>query len=404
MRASGLNRSSNVGRQRMDRTAASRHEVHVYPEMAPFLDDVLRDIDKARRRIFVENYIVKADRMGEALLRRLEAAVGRGVEARLLCDASGSHSLTGTRVARLCGRGVAVRRFGMMPMLGFFRPGFRNHARLVLIDDVAYTGGHAWARQWLPRDRGGGGWSDVNCRVRGPICDLWGSLYLRRWDESRRICPGSLDTGQVYPEVRLVSDGPGLPHRVAEVYMEAFRQARRRIWIGNAYFFPTQRFLSELFEARARGIDVQIVVPGTSDLALVARAARASYRTWVDHGLAIYQLDGTMMHAKYALVDHDWVTIGSFNALGAAMAYAVETNLFVRDAGAAASVAQHFRRQVARSVRVTAERLQSRRLRTRLLDDLARVTMLLFAWALERIGELARWAGRARIWGADQRG
>ena len=144
------------------------HEIRLL-RMGAFLDAVMSRMETAERRIFVECYVVRDDRLGERLMSSLERHARRGVDVRLLYDPSGSHRTASERFQALAASGVKVRPYGIFPWMGRARPGFRDHARAVLVDDVAFTGGHAWGDEWLPREHGGGGWHDMNCVVRGPI-------------------------------------------------------------------------------------------------------------------------------------------------------------------------------------------------------------------------------------------
>ncbi|HEY0706020.1 MAG TPA: phosphatidylserine/phosphatidylglycerophosphate/cardiolipin synthase family protein [Polyangia bacterium] len=370
------------------------HGLTLFVDMESFLVDAFARIETARRRIFVETFIIKPDALGETLLGKLERAAHRGLDVRVLYDGSGSHELPRSRVAQLRSHGVKTHRYGLIPPVGFLRTGFRDHARLLLVDDTAYTGGHAWAKDWLPRDRGGEGWSDVNCSVTGPLCETWRRLYEARWGGGPSLWPVSLDTQDTHRDVRLISDAPGVPHRILDAHLEAAAQATKRIWLGNAYFFPTEDLLTALSEARARGVDVKVMLPGVSDLALVARAARSCYERWLSRGLDIYEFDQVMMHGKYAVIDDDWVTVGSFNALGVSMSYAIESNLIIRDRRIVEQAAQHFLAQLKQSLPVTPTRHRARRRATKVVDFLAWAVMQFFAGALVQVTAFWRFSAR----------
>src|SRR5438552_869454 len=147
-----------------------------------FLDSLFEDLARARREILVECYIVLDDELGGALADALAAAAARGVTARLLYDPLGSKEASRRFFRDLRSRGVEVRawrRILSVPGIRHLAP--RDHSRTLVIDGVAYTGGAAFARQWLPRGRGGEGWRDACVRIEGPVVEDLRDLFLRRW-------------------------------------------------------------------------------------------------------------------------------------------------------------------------------------------------------------------------------
>ena len=121
--------------------------MRIIGDMGRFADEVLERIAAARRRVDVECFIVRHDRLGQALADALAAAVARGVACRLLYDPLGCRKTSRRYFRALAAKGVAVRRFGWVGalVLGKLlrRPAARDHARVIVVDDAAFTGGHA---------------------------------------------------------------------------------------------------------------------------------------------------------------------------------------------------------------------------------------------------------------------
>lgn len=354
---------------------AARNEVCLLRDTGEFLDEVSRQLDRARRRAYVECFIVRSDRLGRRLLDTLAEAAVRGADARLLYDPGGSYQTPPGFWDEYRRRGVSIRAYGQAAFLGLLRPGVHNHARVVLADGVAFTGGHAWGDQWLPKSEGGAGWRDLNCKVVGPLVDEWATLFEQRWSASSSSRIARLDTEERYAKVRLICDGPGRRRGILEAYLNAFEQARRRIWLGNAYFFPTLRFKHALYRAAERDVDVRIIVPKNSDLPAIARAARSACAGWLQNGLSVYAYERGMFHAKYGLVDDDWCTIGSYNAVGSAATLTVETNLVVRDVALVEAVGRRFEDDLRFSQPIEQEALESRTAFTRAVDYAAWVAL-----------------------------
>jgi len=361
--------------------------MQVIADMGAFADRVLGDIRGARRRVDVECFIVRADKLGGELARALAEAAGRGVRCRLLYDPLGCRTTPRSYFAALAEKGVEVRRFGWVGALLvgrlINRPAARNHARVIVVDDVAYTGGHAWGDEWWPAARGGQGWHDVCCAVEGAIVDDFATLFEKHWSESNAARPIGDYAGEPRDGLRVVSDAPVKQSVILGRYLEAIAAARRRVWLANAYFFPPRSLRDALVKARARGVDVKVVVPGISDVPIVQYAAQAHYRRWLAAGLELWEYQRVMMHSKYALVDDDWCLIGTFNANVASVAFAIEVALVSHRPIDGAAVASQLERDIAASRPVDGARLRGIPLGRRILGRLAALLMglanLLFA-------------------------
>ncbi len=380
--ATAARRSGAAGASPPAAAAPAAHRFHVLPSMAGFLDAAFAAFDRARRRLLVETYIVKDDALGQALAARLAAAAARGVDVRLLYDPSGSNEAPARFFAALREAGVDVRPWGRGACLGALRPGIRTHSRIVVADDVAFTGGHAWAREWLPRAQGGDGWCEACCRLEGPVVGDFVALFERRWREARTGSAADFDTGARHPGVRLLSDGPRGRSLILDAYLDAIAGARRRVWLANAYFFPAIALVEALFAAAARGVDVRIVVPAKSDIPIIGRAARAEYGLWLERGLALFEYGDAVMHAKYGVVDDDWALVGTYNANAFGARLAVETAVVVSDPRFVAKVAARYERDLARCDRVDAAAVEGRSFWTRELDACAHAAMSVVDLAL----------------------
>lgn len=351
----------------------------VIGDMGAFADRVLAEIGRARRRVDIECFIVRADRLGRQLADALAAAAARGVRCRLLYDPLGCRTTPHSYFAALADGGVEVRRFGWVGalLLGRLlgRPAARNHARIIVVDDAAYTGGHAWGDEWWPAARGGEGWHDVCCGVEGAIVQDFATLFERHWSQSTAARPIGDYLGEPRDGIRLVSDAPVKESVILGRYLDAIAAARRRVWIANAYFFPPRSLRDALVNARGRGVEVKIIMPAISDVPIVQCAAQAHYRRWMAAGLELWEYQGAMMHAKYALVDDDWSLIGTFNANVASVAFAIEVALVSHRAADGTAVAAQLQRDLAVSRPVDAARLRAIPLHRRILARLAALVM-----------------------------
>lgn len=310
----------------------ANHSITLLPRVAVFLEAFLADLAKAERRVFIEMYIFRDDDFGKLVSDALIAVHKRGVPVYVLYDRLGSQETDPKFFEELAASGPFVRCYRPFDVaINDGAPFPRDHSRNFVIDDAAYTGGVAFANLWLPKKRGGDGWHDVCVRVEGPVVEDFVHLFQNRWGEAEGGKPTDFCTADKYDDLELVSDTPSYDSKVFNRHCEQFAKAKKRIHIVNSYFYPSKQMSTALFEAAARGVEVKILTCGESDLGIVKSATRSAEVSWIEHGLAIHEYDHCILHAKYAIVDDDWCTIGTFNANPTSVAMANELNLFIRD-------------------------------------------------------------------------
>jgi cardiolipin synthase A/B len=350
----------------------ARHALVLLPGMEPMLRSIMDGTERACRRIFIETYIYADDLLGREFGEALARAAERGVPVRLLYDPLGSQKTDPAFFERLRARGVDVRAYRPFGVAkGPWSAWPRDHGRVMVVDDHAYTGGAAWADEWLPRHRGGKGWHDVCLRVAGPCVEDFAELFEQRWREADGEItePRDLATLDKYPDLELVGDTAEATV-VHDRYRAAIQRAKTRVWLENSYFFPPPEMLYDLYDAAARGVDVQVIVPRDSDLPIVQRAARSEYKDWIDHGLQILEYERCMLHSKFAVIDDDWSTVGTYNA-NPTIYLTNEVNVFVYETAFAARVARLFEADRESCRPVTHESLKGRPILTRVVDQLA---------------------------------
>lgn len=368
----------------------AHHTLVLLPEVEAMLRSVLGEIGRARRRVLIECYIFIDDKLGRMLGDALMKAAARGASVRVIYDPLGSHLANDAYFDELRAGGVEVRAYrpaATMPGPGTIFP--RDHSRIIVADDAAYTGGAAWAEQWMPEAWGGGGWHDVCVRAAGPCVEDFVRVFDQRYREANAevATPVDIDTRGAYPDVRLVADTTTRASLVEQHHREAIRRAKRRVWMENAYFFPSTDMLRDLYEAAARGVDVQIMLPGETDLPLLRRAARSEYQAWIEHGMKVWEYEGRVMHSKFALIDDDWCTIGTYNANPSSMALVNEINLFVFDPAFVERVERLFLSDLRFCRRVTVEDVKGLSLLTRAGDALANNALTILDATLSSSGD-----------------
>lgn len=340
------------------------HQVTVLPTSNSTLAAMERDLEAARDRVWVETFIVRDDRLGNRLAELLRHASARGADTKLIYAPLGSRQTPPRFFSRLRKSEVEVRAYRPwhLPLRGSARwP--RDHARVVCIDDAAYLGGFAFGDDWLPRSEGGSGWHDVCCRIEGPIArELVRTFELRWRDANGSARPVDINCSD-FPDLALMADAPARKEGIYRVHRERIQRARSRIWIENSYFFPPRRLSDDLQDAARRGVDVQIIVPAGSDVPIVAAAARGEYAKWLQAGFKIFEYEPTMCHSKFAVIDDDWATAGSFNLNPASLMSSNECNLFLFDRPLVAAFAALFELDRKHCQQIGSEQLRERTIR-----------------------------------------
>jgi cardiolipin synthase A/B len=296
-----------------NRVRLLRDGAEAYPSM-------LAAIARAERHILLEMYTFADDSVGRKFAEALSERAAAGVEVRILYDAGGSRETPREFFGRLRAAGARVAEF--RPLIGSlrrFRLPKRNHRKLLVVDGhTAFVGGLNLASSYAPIEEGGLGWRDTQVELQGPVVADLTAMFLDLWRRERLGAPGSdpvPDPPPVGGVPALVLSSHALRNRweIGSHYRYAISRAQERIWIANAYFLPSARFRRELRRAAHRGVDVRILVPARSDVAPALYAAQRSFARYLRSGIRLYEWSGPMMHAKTALIDSNWVTVGSYN-------------------------------------------------------------------------------------------
>ncbi|MEK6209201.1 MAG: cardiolipin synthase ClsB [Pseudomonadota bacterium] len=303
-----------------------------------------REIDAAASEIFLETYIVEADDTGERIAAALMRAARRGVLVHLMIDGFGSRLFPENQRRQLLESGVQLLVY--RPELWMFRLRStrlrRLHRKLVVVDGrIGFCGGiniidHGDSRRNSPPRL------DYAVSVEGPlIADMYAAvrtLWMRtaRTQLRRRWLPLTKPVLALEPRGDqraefLVRDNVRHRHDIEEAYLHAIARAHREVVIANAYFLPGRRFLDVLCDAARRGVRVTLLLQGRVEYILVHYASRALYRELLDAGVEIHEYTRSFMHAKVAVVDDSWATVGSSNIDPVSLLLAREANVVVRD-------------------------------------------------------------------------
>lgn len=298
---------------------------------------MLRAIESARSSVHLETYILRDDATGRVFAETLAERARAGVEVRLIFDSVGSIDLDDDFIQPLRNSGVQVLEFRPVApwrrRWGWTR---RDHRKILVVDGrVAFTGGINITDDHAPADLGGGGWRDIHVRIAGPAAHELDRLFRRVWFR---------ETGRWFriPPPPRRAAGSSLVHVAANqeflkrfliqhAFLHAINRARRRIVIANAYFIPGMIIRRALYQARRRGVQVDILVPEHSDVPAAAYASRKLYDLHLRRGLRLHSWQGPMLHAKAMTVDGVWAAVGSYNFTHRSLFNNLEVNVHILD-------------------------------------------------------------------------
>jgi cardiolipin synthase len=281
----------------------------------------LEAMRSATQTIHFENYIMHDDDVGQQFADVLIAMARQGVRVRLLYDWIGGVGKTSSRFwHRLTAGGVEVRCFNPPRVdspLGWLS---RNHRKSISVDHrVAFVTGLCVGRMWVGEpERGIEPWRDTGVEVHGPAVADVVQAFSQVWAEAGT----PLAADEIPDHVSLPSAGDVMLRVVASIPNMAglYRLdqliaavARQTLWLTDAYFVGTTSYVQALRAAALDGVDVRLLVPGSSDIPILVPLSRAGYRPLLEAGVRVFEWNGSMLHAKTAVADGRWARVGSTN-------------------------------------------------------------------------------------------
>ena len=302
-------------------------------------------LDRAVHEIYLESYIFANDNTGRRIAEALRRAAFRGVKTHVLIDGFGSKSLPKTMVDYLVTAGVMVLKFRpkISPWTLRRQRLRRLHRKIVVVDqEIAFVGGiniiddMDMPGQTSPR-------YDYAVSVEGPMVKqihdstrrVWSRVAWTRlrpgWDrDNYRQAPSTEPRGRMRSAF-LVRDNIRHRRDIEDAYLQAIEQAQFEIILANAYFLPGLNFRHALLDAAGRGVRVILLLQGRVEYRLLHYASHALYGSFLDAGMEIYEYHKSLMHAKVAVIDEHWATVGSSNLDPFSLLLSLEANVVVDD-------------------------------------------------------------------------
>ncbi len=324
-------------------------------------DAMFAAIDAAETEVCMQTYILRDDKIGQALSDRLIAAAGRGVKVRLLYDFLGTLLVSHRFDARLREHGVEVHRIqSPYPALGRFALNYRNHRKALIVDGcIGFTGGINIGEEYVSGGRRFNSWRDTHLRFEGPMAVQLRHLFAADWEAVTGEALTDLE--ETPPKDKTDTSSIGLvtghgptdaTERGSLLLCALAGMAKKRLWIATPYLVPHADLMTALQLAQLRGVDVRFLIPRPSDNVLAWYASRGYAHTQSQYGIDVYEYLPGFMHSKVMLIDDDIAAIGTINFDIRSALLNFEQTALIEDAGFATEVETMLEADFARARRI----------------------------------------------------
>jgi cardiolipin synthase A/B len=333
---------------------------------------MFKALQTAKDHINLESFIFEDDETGRKFSALLLLKQAAGVQVNIIYDSVGSMNTGEAFFQRLRDGGIRVVAFNpIIPVAGREEWGLthRDHRKILIIDGrLAIIGGVNISKVYSssPRRRRQGAkppihWRDTDIQVEGPAVAEFQKLFLDTWKQQKGPQLADRVYFPVLPEkgsalVRVIGSTPGETNRIPfVVYVSAMTFAQNSIHLTNSYFIPDDQSVKALKDAARRGVDVKIILPGVTDSKVALYAQRHYYTGLLEAGVRIYEHGSVLLHAKTAVIDGVWSTVGSTNMDYLSMLSNDEVNAIILNKEFAAEMEKMFATDLANSKPITRE-------------------------------------------------
>ncbi len=395
----------------------SGHTVQLLEGGRALFPALVEAIDASRVEVRMETYIFSFEAAGELVAGALERAAGRGVRVFLMMDGFGTPHVPALWVARFDAAGVQWQQFSMLGRWGLLASaGWRRlHRKLCVVDaQIGFCGGINILDDYIDPSYGvlESPRYDFALRIVGPLVadihtvllvfwkrfritrqieDLRFSQARETWQASPSVVAASASREREQPGVHGVSaalvlrDNVRNRKQIERAYRKAIAEAREEVIIANAYFLPGRKLRTALIHAARRGVWVRLLLQGRYEYFMQYHGARPVFGVLLAAGVQIHEYASGFLHAKVAVIDNHWVTVGSSNLDPLSLLLAREANIVVDNV----QIATALRTNLLQAMETQGEVLDvqayaNRPLRQRILDRLALGVMRLLLWLTGR--------------------
>ncbi|MBU5636277.1 cardiolipin synthase [Geomonas sp. Red69] len=340
------------------------------------IDAMFRAIGGARHSVNMETFIFEDDEMGRRLADLLIRKREEGVRVNLIYDSVGSMQTPASFFKRLRDKGVNVVEFNPVNPLKTakkWRLILRDHRKILVVDGkLAITGGVNISQVYSSKFSGEGKgplvipWRDTDILVEGPAVSEFQKIFLHAWEAQKGP---ALNEKEYFPEqkeagknlVQVIKSRPGEAGRTTFImYVSAVAFAEKSIHLTSSYFIPDRQMIEALRDAARSGVDVKILLPKISDQSMALYAGRYYYDELLEAGVKLYERRNAILHAKTAVIDGVWATVGSTNLDFLSFYNNFEINTVIVSSDFATEMKKMFTRDLAESDPIKEEEWEKR--------------------------------------------
>lgn len=381
--------TSEQFRRELQALTASRFAEGVSVEPLPngeqFYPAEIDAIHGAQKSVNIEAYIFERGDVTRQVVDALTERARAGVQVRMVVDAVGSFSTPKRYFDDLRKAGGKVEFYHPLRWNTWMRENNRTHREMTIVDGrIGFIGGAGFADHWLEDKEKHARWRDTMFRIQGEAVTAMQGTFVENWLESS----GELLSGDdFFPQLPkpgnsitfLVASSPsqGGSTRGRILFQTMLASAKQSLDITTPYFLPDDSLKKALIEARKRGVQVRILLPGDKSDHLMTRASsRRSYGDLLLAGVQIYEYQPAMIHAKIMVVDGVWSIVGSTNFDNRSFGINDEVNLAAMDPQVAASLTRQFEKDLGSARQVSYDQWKKRSVWERMVESAG--------WVLER--------------------
>jgi len=352
----------------------SQSSVNIYDSTQKAWDAMYQVVCSAKKSIYWEVYIFMDDDAGHRFFEKLKEKSRAGVDVKLIIDFWGSYALSRKSIADLKKAGIELLVFRQKKFsFKHFRAWWmdRTHRKILIVDEkIGFIGGVNVGKEMTH-------WQDIQVQLRGKVV----RSLLRSFARTYIMCGGNKKNVKhllkykyrvADENMNIIYDNYGRKKsRTHQLYLRAMKKARERVVLFSPYYFPDKELLQAMWDARKRGVKIDLVIPFRTDLKVVTWAAYAWFAILSKKGVRIHLMKKKMMHGKGIIVDDDWTMIGSTNLEHGSLFHSHEANVQFKQKRIVKKMKRVLERWIKSSELFDLPRWQRRKWFHRLRDNIA---------------------------------
>lgn len=328
----------------------SQNEVRLVKSGDDFFDLMEQLILQAREQIHLQTYIFAEDETGARIAKALCDAALRNVQVNLVVDRYASQDLSSTFITNMKEAGVRFRWFTTMLKGKHFYLGRRLHHKVLVVDGEHGLVGGINISNHYNNTVEAAAWLDYAIYVRGEsvqalveVCEQRNILKRNPFSRKKDSIPRPEKKWSMESNTQVgvrVNDWVRLKKGITTSYLQMLNNAKSHVIIMSPYFIPGYNFMRALIRASNRGVKIELILTGTSDVFLAKMSERYIYTRLFKRNIAIYEYQKKVLHGKISTCDNEWVTAGSYNINNISAYASIELNLEIKDANFSTIVTQ----------------------------------------------------------------